>query len=183
MAWESFGANEVNDFDNRTQQQKEREWTEGIREKGKTHVFGLGKRANLRTDADIAVLKSKIRAAASKYGHLDVRGFFSKIDIDGGGTLTVDELLRGCKRLVAGNVEDEDMRSLLSKIDVDNSGEISIGEFAEFIGASLADDPGSPAGGSPRKQPKHKVISARALKLGQKVSCCCLLLSAALTTH
>ncbi|CAE7645481.1 Cacna1c [Symbiodinium sp. CCMP2592] len=61
---------------------------------------------------------------------------FARIDKDGSGQLSLDELIRGARRdpvfqsrLRVMDIDENDLQQLFSMIDVDNNGTIEVGEF------------------------------------------------------
>ena len=59
-----------------------------------------------------------------------VAAAFKQADLDGNGTLTVDELAAFAKTL-GSEMEEGELRAALSTLDVDNSGDI---DYDEFVG-------------------------------------------------
>ncbi|CAI5494410.1 unnamed protein product [Closterium sp. Naga37s-1] len=62
-----------------------------------------------------------------------LKEMFEMMDTDGSGTITLDELRVGLKK-VGGNLTDEEIEKIMEETDIDHSGEI---EYGEFLAATL----------------------------------------------
>ena len=61
---------------------------------------------------------------------VDCRQAFNAFDLDGDGTISVDELHKGLSALFAAEIKVSTIEALLSQIDIDSDGSI---DYTEFI--------------------------------------------------
>ena len=91
-----------------------------------------------KLDEELHQLKRRLEAQSYKMGGADLVGLFDKIDVDGGGTLELEELARHVKRLLP-NMTDQEMKLLMSRLDLDGGGSIDRNEFVDFVGGKAAE--------------------------------------------
>ena len=63
---------------------------------------------------------------------------FREADVDGNGTLTVEELA-GLAKTLGSEMEEGELRAALNTLDVDNSGDIDYEEFVGWWAKSIQD--------------------------------------------
>jgi calcium-dependent protein kinase len=116
-------------------------WIEEFLAKSREELPDLGETSliQLKEFNSISKLKDAIYGfiAAQIMSHSetkDMREAFRKIDKNGDGTITQDELLDEYTRVLGAKEAVDQVASIMAQIDIDHSGKI---EYTEFIAASI----------------------------------------------
>ena len=109
-----------------------------------------------RGQAELEMLRRKLRAAAYTFGGANLAALFARLDKSRSGFLSLGELHEVANRLLPGQLQDAEVWRLLVLLDSNGDGEVSLDEFMAFVRAPDSEHAGQAAEGAKRKTGKGR---------------------------